>query len=333
MPADFDRCVKAGGRVRTKKLSGGKYMHICFKDGKSYAGEVKKKESFTWTADFIIEDFKPEELEMMDKGHAFMHKDMIAKGKKMKGALLRKESRNGRVYEFDAMIKAKNEAQLPLPVSMNHGDDVSDNVALITKLIPTGDGLDYEGIVFNTAKYPDAIEMMEKQLINKISIEADNPYQEEREGKVIIKSFDLMGAGFVKYAGIPQASASIAEALEKTKIEVDQMEDNTELLELKARLEAREKELDLVKLAEAEKKRLEEEAKKKQVEESIAALQSEVKALKEMKKSGIITGNDQDTPYQIAEKLDRTLNEKTLVFEKRGSDKSSFYAAHPEEFY
>jgi len=47
MPAGFDRCVKNGGRVRTKKLSGGRYMHICFLNGKSYAGEVKtaKKKS------------------------------------------------------------------------------------------------------------------------------------------------------------------------------------------------------------------------------------------------------------------------------------------------
>lgn len=41
MPAAFDACVKAGGRVRTKQLEGGRYMHICFKDGKSYAGHVK----------------------------------------------------------------------------------------------------------------------------------------------------------------------------------------------------------------------------------------------------------------------------------------------------
>jgi putative hemolysin len=40
MPADFERCVKRGGRVRTKKLSGGKYIKICFLDGKSYAGET-----------------------------------------------------------------------------------------------------------------------------------------------------------------------------------------------------------------------------------------------------------------------------------------------------
>jgi len=43
MPAAFEKCVKAGGRVRTKKLSGGRYMRICFKNGKSYAGEVKKR--------------------------------------------------------------------------------------------------------------------------------------------------------------------------------------------------------------------------------------------------------------------------------------------------
>lgn len=45
-PQAFEQCVKNGGRVRTKDLGGGKYMHICFKDGKSYAGEVKKKKRF-----------------------------------------------------------------------------------------------------------------------------------------------------------------------------------------------------------------------------------------------------------------------------------------------
>ena len=42
MPQAFNSCVAKGGRVRTKKLKDGKYMHICFIDGKSYAGEVKK---------------------------------------------------------------------------------------------------------------------------------------------------------------------------------------------------------------------------------------------------------------------------------------------------
>jgi len=43
MPKDFDNCVKGGGRVRTKSLKGGKYIHLCFKGGKSHAGHVKKK--------------------------------------------------------------------------------------------------------------------------------------------------------------------------------------------------------------------------------------------------------------------------------------------------
>jgi hypothetical protein len=45
MPKAFEDCVSGGGKVRTKKLGGGKYMHICFKDGKSYSGEVKQNTS------------------------------------------------------------------------------------------------------------------------------------------------------------------------------------------------------------------------------------------------------------------------------------------------
>jgi len=45
MPAAFTKCVKEGGKVRTKSLGSGKYMHICFKNGKSYAGEVKVKKT------------------------------------------------------------------------------------------------------------------------------------------------------------------------------------------------------------------------------------------------------------------------------------------------
>lgn len=43
MPKDFDSCIARGGRVRTKKLSGNRYMHICFIGGRSYAGHVKTK--------------------------------------------------------------------------------------------------------------------------------------------------------------------------------------------------------------------------------------------------------------------------------------------------
>jgi hypothetical protein len=44
MPKAFDTCQKQGGKIRTKTLSGNKYMHICIdKQGKSHAGYVKTK--------------------------------------------------------------------------------------------------------------------------------------------------------------------------------------------------------------------------------------------------------------------------------------------------
>lgn len=43
MPASFDNCVRRGGKVRTKTLSNGRYIHLCFRQGKSYRGEVKTK--------------------------------------------------------------------------------------------------------------------------------------------------------------------------------------------------------------------------------------------------------------------------------------------------
>ena len=43
MPVDFEKCVKGGGRVRTKTLGKNKYMHICFDKSGSHAGEVHIK--------------------------------------------------------------------------------------------------------------------------------------------------------------------------------------------------------------------------------------------------------------------------------------------------
>lgn len=43
MPKEFTDCIKNGGKVRTKKLGGGKYIYICFLNGKSYAGETHTK--------------------------------------------------------------------------------------------------------------------------------------------------------------------------------------------------------------------------------------------------------------------------------------------------
>lgn len=51
MPAPFDACVKAGGKIRTKTMKGGRYMHICIpkNGGPSVAGEVKTKDTHSPT--------------------------------------------------------------------------------------------------------------------------------------------------------------------------------------------------------------------------------------------------------------------------------------------
>ena len=44
-PKEFNSCLEAGGKVRTKTLKGGKFIHICIPKGggASVAGEVKTK--------------------------------------------------------------------------------------------------------------------------------------------------------------------------------------------------------------------------------------------------------------------------------------------------
>ncbi len=44
MPAEFENCIKGGGRVRRKTLSKGRFMNICYKDGESFAGEVHERQ-------------------------------------------------------------------------------------------------------------------------------------------------------------------------------------------------------------------------------------------------------------------------------------------------
>lgn len=41
-PRKFDDCVAKGGKVRRKTLSDGRYINICYLDGKSFAGEVRE---------------------------------------------------------------------------------------------------------------------------------------------------------------------------------------------------------------------------------------------------------------------------------------------------
>ena len=44
MPEDFDKCRREGGKIRTKDVGHGQYIHICIeKAGKTHGGEVKTR--------------------------------------------------------------------------------------------------------------------------------------------------------------------------------------------------------------------------------------------------------------------------------------------------
>lgn len=43
MPANFDKCIKNGGKVITKTVNKNQYIHICYINGQSFSGEVKTK--------------------------------------------------------------------------------------------------------------------------------------------------------------------------------------------------------------------------------------------------------------------------------------------------
>lgn len=45
MPKAFDKCAKAGGKIRIKDMGNGKMLPICFMNGKSYPGHMKVKKS------------------------------------------------------------------------------------------------------------------------------------------------------------------------------------------------------------------------------------------------------------------------------------------------
>lgn len=47
MPKGFENCVAKGGKVITKSLSKGRYIHFCKLGGKWYRGEVKTKQKET----------------------------------------------------------------------------------------------------------------------------------------------------------------------------------------------------------------------------------------------------------------------------------------------
>jgi len=60
-PADFEKCVREGGRVKTINPKAGKYLHICYdKQGNSHSGEVMTKKEASEVKLYKLKTLSPQ---------------------------------------------------------------------------------------------------------------------------------------------------------------------------------------------------------------------------------------------------------------------------------
>jgi flagellar biosynthesis GTPase FlhF len=124
-------------------------------------------------------------------------------------------SRNGIKYEMSEIAKSWGTINGEI-VTMNHTNDVTDAVALITlaNVNERGEGI-YEAIAYNTSKHPDTVQMIQRGLIKYVSIEA-NAGQLIQEGDDVYtaKNLEFTGLAFVRTAGVKETTVGIAESFE-----------------------------------------------------------------------------------------------------------------------
>ncbi len=77
-PQDFLDCVNNGGKVVTKNLKVNRYLRICYKNGKRYEGEIKKRKK---TSSYKGKNYKGKKY--------FANKKKIRDSKALVGDLLR----------------------------------------------------------------------------------------------------------------------------------------------------------------------------------------------------------------------------------------------------
>jgi len=116
-------------------------------------------------------------------------------------------SRNGITYTVEGL--KDNDSLDGKNISVGHGDSPADNVAVINNTEWDGNGRNYYAQLFNTARYPDAIEMVKNKLMQFVSIEAVVPKLIKKEGKVIAQNPEFLGLAFVKNPGVREASAAL----------------------------------------------------------------------------------------------------------------------------
>ena len=246
--------------------------------------------------------------------------------RKIKGTMIvATTSRNGVTYLAEELSNARFSSDT---ISVNHTEDVTDNVG---KFIPSKsqDRIDFEGVVFNTAKHPGIVHMLDKGLIKFTSIEAivDEIERDPQTENIVAKGIEITGLGLVKTPGIPEASVAIAEAFntEEPEGSVETTENITGGKDMTKKVIEQEEtptEEETTKEEEkpSEEKPAEEPIEKpaesteslliKKLDEEVTVLKESVKKLSEKKETkGVFTENkEESTPLKFETNKDGTKN-------------------------
>jgi len=210
-------------------------------------------------------------------------------------ALTEGTSRNNNVYTISNL---KENDGTKFKWLFGHPDEPEEHVIGMGELRLEGDKLFHEGKIRNTAKHPDVIESVKDGFLGP-SIHATASKVERKNGQYFIEGLSIDGIGLVAFQGVKGATIdyAIAESFDKVELKESSLEDenNNEDKEddnmseetipklaeepvvessVVQELEAAKKELALIK-----------ESKKKELVESIIAINKELKQEELMKES------------------------------------------------
>jgi len=169
-----------------------------------------KKESFPFVENYSFKYAVPFEV-------TESHIDKEKNERLLRGTLLvATTSRNNVTYESEEINNAlfngrPFDENTELTLSLNHTDDVTDNVGLWKPIREDGKIM-YKAKVFNTGKHPYVTDMVDKGLIKYVSVEAIAKRVIDEGDSIRAVGLDITGMGLVKTPGIAEASAAIAEA-------------------------------------------------------------------------------------------------------------------------
>lgn len=207
MPVGFENCIKRGGRVRAKKLSGGRFIRICFKDGKSFPGEVHKGKKESQSTDIKeetkIEILENQNLSWIAESLSFEEKEGIDGLNVTYTVAEAGVSSNNRRYKTKNLAEQKLKG---LKMFTDHYYEADNAVGIIQDSWMKGRKLMATALIKNSHKHPDIVEMIKDGRIDSVSLGGTGDVKKVKEKDKMIDEIQNLEVKEVSFVGIPGVS-------------------------------------------------------------------------------------------------------------------------------